>query len=248
MPKTGVTLPERYFKGLNQLDDPNDLGPRLGKTLNYTGSAKIWGIIPFMIPDGATGRVWLTAYTSGGDIVLEPLTSPWQTGLFNGPPWPPPGGGIVAPKTGGTTWNQTYDLSATSGTISLDWIVPLGFYSLTTAQVDGASVIASTIGGLTFTYSGSSYGVRGTVTITGTGIMDGRANGEYALVRTHTGNITLSGTVTVIAPGMKYTSALEGYADTTLAALTVIKPLRPTAATMGAATAISDPVNMKAVG
>lgn len=183
------------------------------------------------------------AYTAA--LTTQPVgwPSPWT---WPGAPWPP---GWGAPAQGGTTWAQTYNLASTSGTFLMNIITPDGNFTLNTTEVDAGAVKTSTLGGLVFTYSGASYGTRGTLTIAGTGSVGGSAvfkGGEYSLYRTHTGNITIAGTVTVIPPGITYTSSGESYSAQVLAAATVIKPLRPTGTTMGAATAINSPVYMRA--
>lgn len=118
------------------------------------------------------------------------------------PPFNPP-----APVSVGTTWNNQYDISGTSGPYALTIGTPQGDFTLDTAEVDSAAVKTQNFGGLTITYSGASRGTRGIISITGTG-----GSGTYTFTATATGTTLYSTSVTVTGTTVTYQCAGEGFA------------------------------------
>ncbi len=160
-------------------------------------------------------------------VATPVIPTGWPNGwTFPGPPWPPG----LKPTSGGTTWARTYNFSGTS-LGGVQWITPFGNFTLSTAELDSASLKTSTLGSLVFLYSGAGgYAGRGTVTIIGTGAYNDSGapvGAEYQFsLGTLTGSVLLTGTVVVDTGGVRYTSTGEAYANQLLAATTSINPLK----------------------
>lgn len=128
------------------------------------------------------------------------------------------------PTQGGTTWSRTINYNGTTGGGEV-FLTPEGSFTLSSAELDSSSVKTGTLGGLTFTYSGSSYGGRGTLTIAGTGSYASTGQtygGQYYWIPGITGTPSISGTVVVATGGVRYTSSGESYSNQLLAAATAI--------------------------
>lgn len=168
------------------------------------------------------------AYTSKAATAASVvIPTGWPDGWsFPGPPWPPG----WQPTTGGTTWSRTYNFSGTT-LGGVQWITPWGNFTLSTAELDSASLKTATKGGLVFLYSGAGgYAGRGTLTIIGTGAYNDAGapfGAEYQFSRgTLVGTLSVTGTVLVAAGGVRYTSSGEAYANQLLVATTSIAPLK----------------------
>ena len=233
------------FKGLNKRIDPADLppemspdlsncgayrgiqgqlGPRAGRSLAFPQafSGRVNGIIPWF---PSWGNFWLVAQDDGSQVTLDVLSAPFQGAPGGGgAAWSSgfAGGGASACGSAAASINVSWDLSGTSGALTIVFVTPYGNFTLSTTEADATTPKTSTLGCLTFTYSGASRGIRGLLTIKGVAV-----KGTYSGTATITGSIVSTSNSVVLA-SIHYTSAGEGYANTALSFGQAIAPLTVT--------------------